>query len=172
MQADEAGDSEMQIRPLLYRIFTPARVYLVLRVGLALLFIYAGSVKLIDPKAFARTISHFGLVPEPLLPVIAIGLPALEVIAGLALVFDLGVGLYGVSGLLLLFVCVLGYGVLNDMNVDCGCFGPEEIAEKRSLVHALYRDLLFAGMVAFLFWWRFARRRNRSYDTVNQEINQ
>ena len=92
-------------------------------IDLAAIFIYAGSLKLIDPRAFARTISHFGLVPELLLPVVAIGLPAVEVLAGIALVMDFRSGLYTVSGLMLLFVAVLGYGVLNELNIDCGCFG-------------------------------------------------
>jgi uncharacterized membrane protein YphA (DoxX/SURF4 family) len=136
--------------------------YLLVRVALAAIFIYAGSLKLIDPKAFARTISHYGLVPEPLLPVVAIGLPAIEVFAGIALILDFLPGLYTVSALLLLFVAVLGYGVLNDMNIDCGCFGPEELAERNGLAHALYRDLTLIGAVAFLHWSRFVRH-HRSF---------
>lgn len=149
------------VRDSFYRILVSERLYVVVRVGLAILFIYAGTIKLWDPKAFARIISHYGLVPEPLLPVVAIGLPVAEVLFGLALLFNLGAGLYGISGLVLLFVCVLGYGVHNDMNIDCGCFGPEELAAKNSLAHAFYRDLVFAGVVAFLFWSRSARRHHR-----------
>lgn len=159
----------MQIVRFLRQVLGSRWLYLFVRIALALLFIYAGSLKLIDPKAFARAISHWGLVPEPLLPVVAIGLPALEVIAGLALFFDLRVGLYAVSGLLLFFVCVLAYGVLNDMNIDCGCFGPDELAEKKGLAHAFYRDLVFLGAVAFLFWWRFVRRRESVSHKATQQ---
>jgi uncharacterized membrane protein YphA (DoxX/SURF4 family) len=137
--------------------------YLLVRLMLAAIFIYAGTLKLVDPKAFARTISHFGLVPELLLPVVAIGLPAVEVLAGIALVMDFRSGLYSVSGLILLFVVVLGYGVLNELDIDCGCFGPEEIAERSGLASAVYRDLVLVAVVAFLHWSRFVRdRRSRS----------
>lgn len=137
--------------------------YLVVRLMLAAIFIYAGTLKLIDPKAFARTISHFGLVPELLLPVVAIGLPAVEVLAGIALVMDFRSGLYGVSGLLLLFVVILGYGVLSELDIDCGCFGPEEVAERSGLTSALYRDFVLMGVVALLHWSRSVRdRRSRS----------
>jgi uncharacterized membrane protein YphA (DoxX/SURF4 family) len=67
----------------IHKILLSLRFYLCVRIALALLFIYAGTGKLIDPKAFARTIFHFGVVPESLLPVVAIGLPAAEVLAGL-----------------------------------------------------------------------------------------
>ena len=51
---------------------------LLIRLVLASIFIYAGSIKLMDPKAFSRIISHYDILPEPLLPVVAIGLPAIE----------------------------------------------------------------------------------------------
>lgn len=140
------------------RVGLSPRLYLFVRLALGLLFIYAGAVKLGDPKAFARTISHFGLLPEPLLPVVAIGLPALEVLAGIALAFDLRPGLHVVSGLLLLFAGVLGYGYFGNMDIDCGCFGPVEIGEQKGLAHAFYRDLGFLAAVAFLHWSRLARR--------------
>ncbi|OPY72505.1 MAG: Methylamine utilization protein MauE [Syntrophorhabdus sp. PtaU1.Bin002] len=133
--------------------------YLFVRIVLAAIFIYAGSLKLVDPKAFARIISHYGLLPEPLLPVVAIGLPIAEVFAGVALIFNLRPGLYGVSVLVLLFVVVLGYGVLTEMDIDCGCFGPEELAGRRGLARAFYRDLALLGAVVFLHWSRLVRDR-------------
>jgi uncharacterized membrane protein YphA (DoxX/SURF4 family) len=133
--------------------------YFFVRLALALLFVYAGSIKLTDPKAFARVISHFDLLPEPLLPVVAVGLPAIEVLAGLALAFDRSAGLYGVSGLLLFFVAVLGFGVLYDLDIDCGCFGPEDLAEHEGLAHAFFRDLWLICAAAFLYWSRFVRGR-------------
>ncbi len=156
--APSGSGHRMRVTGLVRRAIVSRRLYLVVRLALALLFVYAGVLKLMDPKAFARIIAHYDLVPEPLLPVIAIGLPALEVASGIALIFDVPAGLYTVAGMLALFVGVLGYGVINDLDVDCGCFGPEELAEKKGLVHALYRDLGIVAAVGFLFWSRSARR--------------
>ncbi len=153
-------------------IFGSRWPYLIVRVALAVMFIYAGSLKLMDPKAFARTISHFDLIPEPLLPVVAIGLPAIEVIVGIALILDGRPGLYGASGLLLLFVAVLGFGVLNDLDIDCGCFGPAELAERTGITQAFYRDLVLIGAVAFLHWSRFVRDRRRVLDRCTQNLPQ
>lgn len=123
------------------------RPYQVVRIALAALFIYGGVTKLFDPKAFAATISAYDLVPEALLPVVAIGLPLIETIAGAALVFDRPWGLHLITVLLTLFVFVLGYGILSDLNVDCGCFGVEDLNKQAGLREAFYRDLVLIGIV-------------------------
>ena len=129
---------------------------------LAFLFIYGGSLKLMDPKAFAATLSHYDLIPEMLLPVVAIGLPALEVAAGAALLFNVSWGLTVITGLLVLFVAVLGYGILSDLNVDCGCFGPEEIAGRQSLRQAFIRDLFLIGAASLLYYTRRTRAQRET----------
>ena len=126
---------------------------------LAFLFVYGGSLKLMDPKAFAATLSLYDLIPEMLLPVVAIGLPALEVAAGTALLFNVRGGLTVITALLVLFVAVLGYGVLSDLNVDCGCFGPEEILGQQSLRQAFIRDLFLIGAASFLYYTRRSRAK-------------
>ncbi len=122
--------------------------YRIVRIALAALFIYGGVIKLSDPKAFAATILTYNLVPEVLLPLLAVGLPLIETIAGLALVLDRAWGLHLITGLLALFLFVLGYGILWDLNVDCGCFGAEELDKQVGLRQAFYRDLIFIGVVA------------------------
>ena len=131
----------------------------VIRGVLAFLFIYGGGLKLMDPKAFAAALSHYDLIPEMLLPVVAVVLPALEVVAGMALLFNLPGGLTVITGLLVLFVAVLGYGILTDLNVDCGCFGPEEVAGRQSLRQAFIRDLLLIGAASFLYYTRWTRSK-------------
>jgi uncharacterized membrane protein YphA (DoxX/SURF4 family) len=130
---------------------------LAIRGFLAFLFVYGGGIKLMDPKAFAATLSHYELIPGMLLPVVAVGLPALEVAAGTALIFNIRGSLTVVTGLLVLFVAVLGYGILTDLNVDCGCFGPEEITGQQSLRQAFLRDLLLIGAASFLYCTRRTR---------------
>lgn len=140
------------------RVLSSLWLYRGTRIFLAALFIYGGAVKLMDPHAFARTISTYDLVPDPLLPVVAIGLPAVEFLAGLALVFDLRGSLATIAGLLALFLAVLGYGVLQDLDVDCGCFGAEELNKQAGLRLAFYRDLALAGIVVpYLYFSRRMR---------------
>ncbi len=135
------------IKNSFHQFLTNPWPYRIVRFALAALFIYGGVIKLFDPRAFAATISSYNLVPEVLLPVAAIGLPIVEIIAGLALIFDLIWGHHLITVLLALFVFVLGYGVLGDLNVDCGCFGAEELNKQAGLRRAFYRDLILIGIV-------------------------
>ncbi len=128
-------------------VLTSVWLYRLIRTGLAGLFIYGGVMKLFDPKAFARTIDGYGLVPEELLPVVAIGLPIIETVAGMGLLLDIRGSLAAITGLLALFICVLSYGMLLNLDVDCGCFGAEDLAKQAGLRQAFRRDLFLAGVV-------------------------
>lgn len=135
------------IKIFFHKLLVNPWLYRIARFALAALFIYGGVVKLFDPKAFAATISTYDLVPEVLLPIVAIGLPIVEVIAGMALIFDRIWGHHLITVLLAMFIFVLGYGVMGDLNVDCGCFGAEELDKQAGLRAAFYRDLVLIGLV-------------------------
>ena len=135
--------------------------YRIVRIALAGLFIYGGVTNSSIPK-------H---LPQPFPPMIwrrrrfsrfCRGLPLIETIVGLALVLDRPWGLHLITGLLALFVFVLGYGILGDLNVDCGCFGAEELDKRAGLWAAFYRDLILIGVVApYLYLSRRVRGFNR-----------
>jgi len=124
------------------------------------IFVYAGIVKLLTINAFARTVDQYDIIPDALLPAVAVGLPAFEVIAGVGLIFDIAGSLTAILALLVLFIAVLLYGVINNMDVDCGCFSPEEAANRGNLAQALYRDLAMIAAVMFLLVHRRLRPSN------------
>jgi hypothetical protein len=123
-----------------------------LRWTLGGLFLWAGAIKLSDPKAFARSIDAFGLVPEPLLPAVAIFLPIAEILVGLAVLRRWRGGLPAMAGLLLLFMAVLGYALGQNLDVDCGCFSVAEQREQISVKTAFIRDLIMLAGVVGLGW--------------------
>ena len=146
---------------LVHRIFINPWLYRIVRIALSAVFLYGGVIKLFAPKAFAATISTYNIVPEMLLPVVAVGLPLIETIAGLALLFDLAWGLHIITGLMAMFVFVLGYGIFTDLNVDCGCFGAEELDKQAGLRAAFYRDLILIGfIVPYLYAHRWFRKKS------------
>jgi uncharacterized membrane protein YphA (DoxX/SURF4 family) len=155
-----------KLRNILHPVLVHPWPYQILRIALAALFIYGGLIKLFDPKAFAATISAYNLFPEALLPLFAVGLPLIETIAGLALVMDRPWGLHLIACLLALFVFVLGYAILGDLNVDCGCFGAEELDKQASLREAIYRDLILIGVVVP---YLYLSRRVREFAGTRKE---
>lgn len=131
-------------------------IYRITRWGLGGIFIYAGSMKLLAPETFAVLIEAFGIVPENLLMPVAIALPAIEVAAGIGLVFDIEGSLAATAGLLGLFIAILGYGIWMGLDIDCGCFGPDdpEAEAFHGLRLSLYRDLVMLAGAAFVYGWR------------------
>jgi len=135
----------------LKNILLPPWLNYLIRVILGSVFLYAGVAKLLDPKAFARVISQYDLVPESLLAPVAIGLPVLEVLAGIGLVLAVRGSLSVIFGLLVMFVFVLWYGILKNLDIDCGCFSPQELKSQASLWHAFYRDIAMIAATGYLF---------------------
>jgi uncharacterized membrane protein YphA (DoxX/SURF4 family) len=132
--------------------------YRSVRICIGLVFVYAGVMKLADPDSFADIIAGYGLVPRNLLVPTAVGLPVLEVVAGMGLIFDIRGSLSTILGLLFMFVFVLWFGVLKDLDIDCGCFSAEEITEHGALRGALFRDLWMIAGALYLYGWRWITR--------------
>ena len=99
---------------------------LVLRLALAALFVWAGAAKLADPIAFSEEIANYRLMAG-LAPVIAATLPAIEIVAGLALAFAPAAWRAGAALLVLAMLIVFTGAVtaawLRGIDVRCGCFG-------------------------------------------------
>lgn len=131
-------------------VFSPW-LNVLIRVILGGVFLYAGVSKLSDPKAFARIISHYDLVPEGLLASVAIVLPALEILVGVGLFFAIRGSLSVVFGLLVMFVFVLWYGRLKNLNIGCGCFSLQELNNFAGLREVFYRDIGMIIGVVYLY---------------------
>jgi hypothetical protein len=121
-----------------------------LRWLLAGLFLWAGAIKLADPKSFARSIDAYGLIPDALLVPAAILLPIAEMLIGFAVLRRWRGGLPAMASLLVLFLAVLGYAIGQQLDVDCGCFSVTERQSHTSVEAAFVRDLLMLAAVAAL----------------------
>ena len=123
---------------------------------LGLVFVYAGLTKLLAPKIFAVLIDAYGIVPDILLMPVAVFLPVLEIGAGIGILLDTRGSLATLLGLVVLFLFILGYGIHMGLDVDCGCFGPEdpEAPAFHGLRTAFNRDLIMLAGICFAFGWR------------------
>jgi uncharacterized membrane protein YphA (DoxX/SURF4 family) len=103
---------------------------LVLRLGLGGLFIYAGAAKLPDLEDFFWDVHHFALTSWDTSMVLAMFLPWLEIVAGLALIIRKfhGGALLILTGLSALFLAAIGSAWWRGLDITCGCFGKEENA--------------------------------------------
>lgn len=129
-----------------------------IRIALAAVFVFAGSVKAADPNAFAEEIMRYQLVPWPMAVSLALWLPFLEIAAGAGMIIPaLQTGALAiVTALLLTFTMALLSAWQRGLNIDCGCFGPA--LGHQTVIQALERDGVFLAMVAGVWAHRIKRR--------------
>ncbi len=100
-------------------------VRLILALAVGGIFLAAGVLKVRDPLRFASDISNYALLPWSLGVRVALFLPWLEILCGLALIFQ---RLFDGAIVLTLAMTVLFIGVTvwaraQGIDVSCGCFG-------------------------------------------------
>jgi len=135
-----------------------AAAFLAAKLVLAGVFIVAGAGKIMQPQDFAQVIAGYGLAPEWALLPLAVLLPALEILAGAGLVFNVRGSLAVVTGMLAFFIAVLWHGVAMGLDIDCGCYAPgdPEGEAYHGLRQALLRDVV---LLALCLWcWLYRRR--------------
>ncbi|ADP87685.1 MauE/DoxX family redox-associated membrane protein [Nitratidesulfovibrio vulgaris] len=151
------------ISPSRLRDFALARpVLFTVRLALAAVYIIAGATKLYDVRGFAEIVNMYGIVPIDLLPFVALLLPLVEVVAGVALLAGRDWGLALVTALTVLFLAVLGYAIWSGLSIgDCGCFAPGDIPsghdDGSALKEAFIRDLLLLAGSLHLYLGRHTR---------------
>ena len=135
--------------------------WLTIRVQIALgvIFVAAALPKIVDPPSFAHMIYNYKLVPVGLLNLMALVMPWIELLCGLALVLGVWPGTARtIIGLLLVtFVIAIGINLARGNAIDCGCFDvsaagktrEERLADMRLVI---LRDLGMLLMVAQLWW--------------------
>jgi len=153
--------------------FPSPLIYHLIRILLSVIFLWSGISKLMDPAEFAVIIDGYGLMPDAWILPLAIALPLLEMVFGLGLLLDIRGSLVVITGLLMLFIAILSYGIWLGLDVDCGCFGPEdpEAQAFHGLWSALVRDIIMMLGIFYLYYHRFnqivAPKRLRNLFKIN-----
>jgi uncharacterized membrane protein YphA (DoxX/SURF4 family) len=143
----------------LKKIFQSAWIYRLVCMVIGVVFIWSGITKLLAPKEFSVIIESYGLIPDAWILPLAIALPLLEMVFGLGLLLDIRGSLAVITSLLMLFMAILSYAIWLGLDVDCGCFGPQDPESEafHSLRPALYRDFVMIAGVIYLYIWRYYR---------------
>jgi uncharacterized membrane protein len=143
----------------LKKICQSVRIYRLVRMTLSVVFIWSGITKLIAPKEFSAIVESYGLIPDVWIMPAAFFLSISEVAAGFGLLLDIRGSLSVITGLLILFMAVLIYGIRMGLDIDCGCFGPQgpESGAFHGLRTALVRDTFMLPAIFYLYYQRFCK---------------
>ncbi len=144
--ASRAGKRRaIRLSNLLPMIKNNSWIELAARWVLGLTFIYASLHKIISPADFAKIVYGYDLFPPGLINLIAIIIPFLELVAGLALI----IGVYPrpaaiiIGGLLLAFMAALTINLIRGHEFDCGCFSAGQSGYFSSTKVTLVRDVIY-----------------------------
>jgi len=136
----------------------------VARLGLAVVWIVAGSLKVTDLAASGRAVNAYQLMPYDAAKIVGAVQPFLEIALGLLLLVGLAVRLSaGISAALLL---ILLAGIVSawarGLQIDCGCFskgGALAAGQTPEYAWEIARDVGFLVLAAILLckpWTRFS----------------
>jgi len=109
----------------------PGHAWLALpvRLYLAWVFIYACLHKIAHPGVFALDIATYDILPLALVNPMAIGLPWLELFAGVLLVIGwrTRAAALAVAGMMVMFVAAISMALAAGLDMSCGCFASQAL---------------------------------------------
>lgn len=121
------------------------------RLFLAGVFIWAGVAKAIDPTAFVKDVASLQLVPNVLQWPLALYLPMLELVCGIALLLNLHTrGAAAIlTALMTIFLAVILVSWLRGLDISCGCFGGS--SAESSYTYLIVRNIALLGVALMVF---------------------
>ena len=145
----------MRIRQALTHPWLTIRV----QIALGLFFVIAALPKIVDPPSFAHMIYNYRIVPPALLNLMALSMPWIELLSGLALILGIwrGTARTIIGAMLLTFIIAIGINLARGNAIDCGCFDVSSAGKTREerladMKLVIFRDLGMLLMVAQLWW--------------------
>lgn len=120
-------------------------IELVARLLLGSIFIYASYYKIIAPDEFAKIVYGYDLFPSETINLIAIIIPFIELISGVALI----IGIYTrpaaiiIIGMLAAFIIAISINIIRGHEFDCGCFSSDTSQSAYSAWETIGRDMIF-----------------------------
>lgn len=117
------GGRRMTLREKLFSFLYGNGIVSLLRIITGAVFIVSGSMKIADPSAFADSIALYGVIPQILIPYIAIVLPWAELFSGILLASGLRIRAASLLSftMLCLFTALIGWNVALGRSFECGC---------------------------------------------------
>ena len=145
---------------LLQFIIKNSWIELAARWILGLTFIYASIHKIAAPAEFAKIIYGYDLFPAVFINLIAIIIPFLEMVTGLALV----IGFYPrsaaitLNALIFAYIIALAINLIRGHEFDCGCFAVGQSGYSSSSEATLVRDIIYFVLGLQIIFYSGVRR--------------
>ena len=147
----------------LRRIIDNDYLTLLVRLTVGITFIYASFYKVVEPALFAKSIWYYHMLPGSLINLVALILPWVELLAGLALIFGVCYrgSVFLANIMTIVFIFALIVSIARGISIDCGCFKAGKTAT-RDAWNALFFDIGLLALTVYLFLSRSLRWQFKS----------
>jgi hypothetical protein len=129
------------------------------QIALGVFFVAAALPKVADPPSFAHMLYNYRIVPGALVNLMALVMPWIELLCGLALILGIwkATARTFIAALLVVFIAAISINLLRNNVIDCGCFDVSEAGKTRDerladMRFVIVRDLGMLLMAAQLWW--------------------
>jgi len=115
------------MNPLIRFLRTPG-VIRVCRVAMGVVMLAAALGKIGDTTAFASQVHHYRMIPAGADNLLAMTLPWVELLAGLALILGVRArsGAWLAAAMMVVFTLAVSQAVARGLDIECGCFGTSD----------------------------------------------
>ena len=129
--------------------------YLILRIVLGAVFIWASLTKILEPNSFAAIIQSYQILPQQMVNPVAILLPWVEAACGLCLLSGclINGSVFIVDILMIIFILALTFNIYRGVDVACGCFSVSAPGEKITFL-TIARDLSLLAVGLWILYYR------------------
>ena len=123
--------------------FFKGPIILICRIVLGGIFIFASLDKIAHPVEFAKAIGNYHVLPFGLENLLALTLPWLELLAGVALIT--GVMVDGAAIMVIImnivFIFAISQALARGISIDCGCFSVTTESGDNIGLQTIIRDI-------------------------------
>ena len=123
--------------------FFKGPIILICRIVLGGIFIYASLDKIAHPAEFAKAIGNYHVLPFGLENLLALTLPWLELLAGVALIT--GVMVDGAAIMVIImnivFIFAISQALARGISIECGCFSVTTEGGDNIGLQTIIRDI-------------------------------
>lgn len=121
------------------------------RFAVSAVLLIAAFPKLLNIGDFAQIINAYEMLPVWVVQPTAVFLPVFEIMLAVGLMFNWKVAKYLTVFLLVFFIVILSSAIFQGLDIDCGCFGPEDPEHRafQGLRIAIVRDIVMIVFLAY-----------------------
>lgn len=132
------------------------------RFAVVIVMFAAAIPKLLNISDFAAIINAYEMLPQFAVGPMAVFLPVVEIALAIGLIINVRASKYLTIFLLLFFIAILSFAIFQGLDIDCGCFGPEDPEHRafQGLRIAILRDVVMIVLLSYSLWYAKYQRLN------------